>query len=181
MPEVAASREREEVGRILEERARALAKPIGSAEDDRVVEFVVLMLGSERYGVDLRRVLGTQTLGNLARIPGIPEFWAGIVNVRGTLYPVLDLRRHLGVTEGEDADASKKLVLVSGAGISVGLMVDDAPAVDRIAVDEIGPSLPGGSDAARRAVSGLTRDLLAVLDVDAVLADPRLTITEGSK
>jgi purine-binding chemotaxis protein CheW len=170
----------EEMSRILEERARALARPLGPEEHVDAADLVILHLGTERYGVDIRSVRETQTLKGVAPIPGTPTFWAGVVNVRGTLYPVLDLRRYLGLAEEEQGEAPKKLVLVSGSGLTVGFMVDDAPAVQRIPVADVGPPLPGGAERAYAAVRGVTRDLVTVLDVDALLADARLIVREES-
>lgn len=182
MTEAARSPDQDEARGILERRARALARPLQTDEPDGAAEYVVLLLGSERYGVDIRKVHETQTLESIAAVPGTPPFWAGVVNVRGTLYPVLDLRRYLGLEEDEGGgDVPKKLVLVSGAGLTVGLTVDDAPAVRRVPGSEVGPPLPGGAENARGVVSGMTRDLLAVLDVDALLADPRLALREEAK
>jgi purine-binding chemotaxis protein CheW len=178
MAKLTRSLNREEMRRILEERARALARPLPSEEKDATAEFVVLHLGSERYAVEIRSVRETLPLEGLAPIPGTPTFWAGVVNVRGTLYSVLDLRRYLGLAEEHRKNAPKRLVLVSGNGLTVGFMVDDAPGVQRIRADDIGPPLPGGAEGAHEVVRGVTRDLLTVLDVDALLADPRVAVKE---
>ncbi len=171
---------REQMRRILEQRAGALARPLVAEEAEDAIQFLVLLLGAERYAVDVRSVRETQTLKGLAPIPGIPSFWAGVVNVRGTLYPVLDLRRYLGLTEEDAGNAPRKLVLVSGAGVTIGVVVDEAPAVERIPAHGVGPPLPGGAEAGHGAVRGVTRELLTVLDVDALLTDPRLSVREES-
>lgn len=169
----------EEVRRILEERARTLARPLQAEVDEEdIVAFVVLVLGSERYGVDIRKVLETHPLGGFSPVPGTPEFWAGIVNVRGTLYPLLDLRRYLGLAQEDGSISSRNLVLVSGSGLTVGLIVDEAAGVQRVPAGDIRPPLPGGTETSRNVISGVTRDLLAVLDVDAMMADPRLAVRE---
>ena len=178
MPEAARSPSGEEVHRILEERARALSRPLQSEEQEETVALVELLLGSERYGVDIRKVRETHPLGSLCPVPGTPNFWAGIMNIRGTLYACLNLRRYLGLEEDDGSSAPRRLVLVTGAGVTVGLIVDDAPAVQRVPARDIGPPLPGGSERGRNATSGITRDLLAVLDVDAMMADPRLAVRE---
>ena len=173
----------EEGQRILEERARALARPLGSEEEEEedVTALVVLVLGPERYGVDIRRVRETRPLEAFSPVPGTPEFWVGLVNVRGTLYPLLDLRRYLGLPDEDVVEGPKKLVLVDGMRFTVGLIVDDALGVRRVPTREIGPALPGGTDTGRQVTSGVTRDLLAVLDVDALITDPRLTAREESR
>jgi purine-binding chemotaxis protein CheW len=166
--------------RILEERARALAGALVAEEPADTVELVVLTVGSERYGAEADRVREIRFLAELTPVPGTPPLWAGIVNVRGTLYPVLDLRRCFGLPHpGADAgDQAKKVALVSAAGLTVGLMVEDASEVRSVAADAIGPPLEGASAAVTATVRGVTDDLLAILDVEALLADPRLVVKE---
>jgi purine-binding chemotaxis protein CheW len=172
------SAERAAVRLILEERARALARPFRPDEPADTVELVVLELGSERYGVDVERVREVRPLAKLAPVPGTPPLWAGVVSIRGSLYPVLDLRRYLSLSEEEQAEQPKKVVLVSGAALTVGLMVDEAPGVRRVPSASLGPPLAGASEALRGAVRGVTAELLTVLDVEALLSDPKLVVKE---
>jgi chemotaxis signal transduction protein len=102
------------------------------------------------------------------------------VNVRGTLYPVLDLHRYLELPDAAASEGDKKVLLVSGSGLTIGLLVDDAPEIRRVPAAAVGFPLRGTSEAARRIVRGVTDDLLAVLDADALLSDPRLTLKEES-
>ena len=86
-----------QVQRILEARARELSRePEADARGD-TVELVVLALGPERYGVAGQLVQAIHPLSGLTSVPGLPAFWAGLVNLRGRLYPVLNLRRYLGL------------------------------------------------------------------------------------
>ncbi|HVQ96851.1 MAG TPA: chemotaxis protein CheW [Mycobacteriales bacterium] len=169
------------VAEILAERARALAVPLHSAEPADTVDLVVLAIGPEWYGLDTRFVLEVQPLVGLARVPGLPSVWAGVANVRGTLRPVLDLRHYLGLPAGPQppgAGSGRKVSLVSDAGLTVGLLVDDAVEIRRVPAALIGPPLVGPTSAARRQIRGVTPDLLTVLDVAGLLADLRLVVRE---
>jgi purine-binding chemotaxis protein CheW len=164
--------------RILEERARALAGVPVAEEPADTVELVVLTVGPERYGVDADQVREIRSLAELTPVPGTPPIWAGIVNVRGTLYPVLDLRRYLGLPGADAGDQARKVVLVSAGTLAVGLMVEDASEVRPVVADAVRPPLGGASEAVTATVRGVTDDLLAILDVDVLLADPRLVVKE---
>jgi purine-binding chemotaxis protein CheW len=170
--------EREGTRRILEERARALARPLGVEEPAGTVEMLVMAVGPERYGVEAHRVREVIALADLTPVPGAPAFWSGMVNVRGTLHAVLDLPRYLSLTESEAAEGARTVVLVAGAGLSVGILADDAPEVRRLPAAAIGAPLVGAHETGRGIVRGLTGDLLTVLDVEALLADPRLAVRE---
>ena len=177
MGDVAAPTDHGQVGRILEQRARALARPLAAEEPDGALDLVIVVLGSERYGIDIRAVREVQPLQGLTSVPGVPAWWAGMVNIRGTLYPVLDPRSRLGLpTEAEGEQ--RKVVLVWNDRACVGLLVDDAPGVTRVAAREIRPPLAGTVDAARPTVRGVTPDLLTILDVGAMLNDPALAVQQ---
>ena len=164
--------------RTLEERARALAQPLRAEKPADDLEMVVMALGAERYGVDTHHVPEVLVLAHLAPIPGTPAFWSGLVNVRGILYPVLDLRRYLSLPPRDTTEARRSLVLVSGGGRTIGIVVDDVPEVRRVPTTAFGPPLAGTPEVAGGIVRGITKDLLIVLDVEALLADSTLAVRE---
>jgi purine-binding chemotaxis protein CheW len=179
MGEGAAPADHGQVRRILEQRARALARPLATEEPDGALDLVVVVLGPERYGIDIRSVREVQPLHGLTSVPGVPAWWAGVVNIRGTLYPVLDPRPRLSLPAQAEAEAEeRKVVLVRNGGVYVGLLVDDAPGVSRVPAREIRPPLAGTVDADRPMVRGVTPDLLTILDVGAMLNDPSLAVQQ---
>lgn len=171
--------------RILEERARRLAQPPETPVTGETMDLVVLVLGAERYGVNVRSVQEVLPFDEVTPLPGAPSFWAGLVNLRGHLYPLLDLGRFLDLparppTEkaNETARVARKVVLVAAHGLEIGLLVDDVPAVRQVLRSEIGAPLVESANPARALTTGVTSDLLAVLNIEALLADARLTVQE---
>ena len=96
----------EEIERILEERARHLARPATTPPAEDLAAVVVFPLARERYAVDLAGVAEVVPLRGLAPLPGAPAPVLGIVLHRGRLVPVVDLRRLLG--GGEAARAHER-------------------------------------------------------------------------
>jgi purine-binding chemotaxis protein CheW len=167
----------DQVRRILEERARALARPPDGQADGDTVELVVLAVGAERYGIDVRLIREVRPLAGLAPVPGTPAVWSGLVNLRCSLCPVLSLRRYLRAVGGEDADGAERGVLVVvTAPFTAALLVDAAVEVRRCAPGELQPLGGGAGDRAHTAVQSITGDLLQVLDPGALLADPGLVV-----
>jgi chemotaxis signal transduction protein len=158
---------------VLEERARVLARPAEVAERHEGIEVVVLVTGEERYGVEIHHVREVQPACPTTPVPDVPAFWAGVANVRGGLYPVLDLGRYMGSGAGRDDGV---LVLASAAGVTVGLLVDDVTEAREIRTSDMRSPLSGGPDPKSRAIRGTTADLLSVLDLDALLSDPHLVV-----
>ncbi|MDQ4025764.1 MAG: chemotaxis protein CheW [Actinomycetota bacterium] len=164
----------DELETVLRERAETL----GAADeepDSEMVELALLRLGGERHAIELDRLVEVRIVDRIARVPGVPTAWAGMIAVRGALFPVLDLARLLGVAETRPA-APAVIVLVWTGGASTGLLVDDVPEVTRVRREDLArasatPDSPSG------AVTGVTRGLVSLLDLDAVLSDPRIDPT----
>ena len=169
----------DQVREVLEERARALARAPADQADGDAVELVVLTVGAERFGVDVRLVREVRPLAGLAPVPGTPGWWSGLVNLRGGLCPVLSLERYLrvagaGAGSGAEAAAPGVLVVVT-APFAAALLVDAAAEVRRIAPEELRPVAAGAGDRAA-AVQAVTDDLVQVLDPGVLLADPALVV-----
>ena len=169
----------DDITRVLEERARALAR--SSDEDEtsgETIGMVVLAVGEERYGVEVQDVQEIEPLDKITPIPGTPAFWTGVVNLRGSMYPVLDIERYLGLPVSEAVE-SPKVALVSRNGLSVGLLVDEVPEIRQVKVADIGPPVADGSSKAE-VVRGVTPDMLSLLDLEALLSDPALVIEDDA-
>src|SRR5690348_9131047 len=165
------------IQRTLMERAQALARPLSSEPGGEYFDLVIIVLGAERYGVDVRHIREIQPLSGLTPIPGVPPIWAGLVNLRGQLYPILNLRRYLGHLEDRGVE-SGKVILVEAANLVVGWLADDIHAVRRVLRAEIAPPLADSAGIRREMVMGITADWITVLDVEALLADPRLVVQD---
>ena len=164
---------------VLEERAVVLARLFDDDETSgETISIVVLVIKNERYGVDVQNVQKIEPLDKLTPIPGTPAFWAGVVNLRGSMYPVLDIERYLSLPAAEAAE-NPKVALVSRGGLSVGLPVDEVAEIRKVRSSEIGPPVADGSSKAE-VVRGVTPDMLSVLDLEALLADPALVVEDNA-
>jgi chemotaxis signal transduction protein len=169
----------EDITPILEERAAALARSSDEEEQSgETISLVCLAVGDERYVVEVQDVQEIEPLDKLTPIPGTPAFWAGVVNLRGSMYAVLDVERYLGLPTSEAAE-NPKVALVSRGGLSVGLLVDEVAEIRKIRSSEIGPPVADGSSKAE-VVRGVTPDMLSVLDLEALLADPALVVEDDA-
>jgi chemotaxis signal transduction protein len=93
-----------------------LAQPPDAPIAGEMLELVILALGNERLGVDVRHVQEIQPLGELTPVPGVAAFWVGLINLRGRLYPVLDLRRYLGLPQRREARLNQPVSQPAKAG-----------------------------------------------------------------
>jgi purine-binding chemotaxis protein CheW len=142
-----------------------------SSAEAVAADAVVVRLGTGRFAVELAQVAEVGKVPTVTRVPGMPEWLAGVGNWRGRVLPVLDLRRVLGADMAPLGPKARLVVLVT-ATASVGMLVEAVDGTTTIGADVAAfpAALPGaGADL----VSGqLPRadGPIAVLDVDAVIA-----------
>jgi purine-binding chemotaxis protein CheW len=139
--------------------------------DDSAIgaDAIVVRLGTGKFAVDLASVAEVGRTPAITRVPGLPVWLSGVANWRGRILPVLDLRPLLGA-DATELDAHGRLLVLTGSGIAVGMVVD---AVDGTTTLTDVAAFPAASSAnGSNLLSGqVPRDdgPLAVLDVTAVL------------
>lgn len=104
--------------------------------DQFVTKFIVFQLGDESYGVPVDQVLSIERLETITRVPGTPSFIKGVINLRGVITPIIDLRKRFGFEKISDTE-STRIVIVKVEELEVGLIVDAANDVVDIAKDQI--------------------------------------------
>ncbi|MBI2202800.1 MAG: chemotaxis protein CheW [Candidatus Rokubacteria bacterium] len=166
----------DEARRILVERARALAKPVNEAPSPGdVLEILVFSLAGERYGIRAASVLEVIPLRELVAVPGTPRAVLGIMNHRGRILPVLDLRRVFELT-GEGIGDNGRVVAAQSGGSTFGLFAETIVGVVTVGAQELS-ARPSGSTGGRDSfVLAVTSDMVAVLDIEVLAGDRRVTV-----
>jgi len=172
---------------IWARRAAQLAKPVIEEEIGEQIELVIIQLGQEIYGIDVRYVFDIRPLPQFTPVPRVPEWVTGVVNLRGHILSILDLRRLFGLPpqKQDDSKTVSTLVVVRTPEMELALLTDGVVAVESIPANRIQEpeaTIPGlrpeyvrGITKRRGLEAGPT---LVVLDLPALLGDPRLIIHE---
>src|SRR5688572_5704748 len=128
----------EEARRVLEERARSLARLPPETPSGDSLDLLVFTCSGERYGLEASRAVEVLPPTSVAPVPGGRAFLAGIVNHRGEVLAVLELRGLIGPAgPGHDGDeAASFVVVVEALGMRFGLRADEVQGVVRIAARE---------------------------------------------
>jgi len=144
-------------------------------------QIVAFRLGDSEFGLDVFAAHEVLRVPSITAVPGSPSFVEGVIDVRGTLIPVVDLRRRFDV-DGPAFDAETRIVLVSVIGDRIGLIVDRVTEVLRVPETAVMPP-PGYVQ--HRAASSLTAivrvpdRLILLLDVERLLSsDERIALRE---
>jgi purine-binding chemotaxis protein CheW len=167
-----------EADRVLRARAQSLARPPRQAPAaGTMLELLEFSLASERYALEARHIQEVQPLRELTPLPCTPAFVLGIVNVRGRILPVLDLKRFFDLPEQGLTDLHR-IILVRGNDLELGLLADLVVGVRNIAADSLQPSLPTLTGIRAEYLKGVSEDRLVVLDLERILRDPKIIIHE---
>ena len=146
-------------------------KNTGSA--DCLLQLVSFSIGEEEFGVDILKVQEINRMLNVTRVPSAPEYVDGVINLRGKVIPIINLRRRFGM-ERKDQDKQTRIIVVELSGKVVGFVVDAVREVLRIpsGITESPPALVGSvrSDYIT-AVGKLEDRLLILLDLERVLSE----------
>ncbi|MBI2296138.1 MAG: chemotaxis protein CheW [Betaproteobacteria bacterium] len=163
---------------ILRARAKALARqPERTAVAEASLELLEFRLARESYALETRYVREVYPLKNLTPLPCTPPFVLGIVNVRGRIVPVLDLKKFFDLPEQGLTDLHR-IILVQGDDLELGLLADVIVGAWSVAAESLQPSLPTLTGIRTEYLKGVTSGRLVVLDVARILADPKIIVHE---
>lgn len=187
----------EELHEAWAQRAARLAQAPAQKQQGERIELVLIRLGRETYGLDAENVFEIKIAEQITTIPRVPDWVAGVVNLRGRILSVLDLRRLFGLPadgeldedNGNEEDGGlKHLVVVTTPDMEVALLADDVTTVEALPAHQVqdAESTVRGirPEYVRGIVTQTTENapgqdgILVVLDLPALLADERLIIHE---
>ncbi|MBF8267297.1 MAG: CheW [Dehalococcoidia bacterium] len=109
-----------------------------SATGETERQLVVFSLGAEAYGVPIGAVREIIRMQEITRVPRSPDFVEGVVNLRGKVIPVVDLRKRLGIV-GAGRSEENRIVVVDGGAEDIGMIVDTVTEVLRVPAVSVEP------------------------------------------
>ena len=142
----------------------------GLSETTGTMQLVSFRLAEEEYGIEITKIREIILMGDITRVPQTPHYVKGLINLRSTVIPVIDLRARFGLPEEELTDESRIMVLHVGSK-TIGIVVDAVSEVLRISHDQIAPPPATVAGLGREYLTGLVKledRLLILLDVDRI-------------
>lgn len=138
-----------------------------------VAQYVSFLLEGEEYGVPIMRVQEIIRFEKLTRVPQSSPYVRGVLNLRGRVMPVIDLRRKFRLPERE-ADRRTRIIVVDIRGQSMGMVVDEVSEVINIDSSRIDPAPELGTKVDTEFIKGMGKledRLVIILEIDKVLTD----------
>lgn len=139
-------------------------------------EFLTFTLGGEHYGVDLLRVQEIRSFEEPTRIANAPAGVLGVLDLRGVIVPVVDLRVHLGFPKAP-RDGNTVVIVLAITGRVVGVVVDGVSDVIAVGPKQLRPAPEFHARLDRRhvmALGAVDRRMLILVDIDTLLREPTL-------
>ena len=167
-----------EAAKVLRDRARLLAReavPEREAADS--LEILEFRLALESYGIETRAVAEVFPLKAFTPLPCVPPFVFGVVNVRGRIATVLDLRNFFELPYKGLSDLNKVIIVQSGS-TEFGILADAIVGIKSIPLGSLQPTLPTLTGIRQKYLKGVTEDQVVVLDAAKLLSDSSLVVDE---
>lgn len=135
-------------------------------------DLVVFLLGGELYGVSIKQVREIIPLQPITRVPRTPKYILGVINLRGRVIPVIDLRSRLGLPQ-DKSQGKKNIAVVDLEQYTVGMLVDGVSEVLQIGDDAVEPPPPEAIGSGGDCIVGVAKHsgrLIILLDLPQVLS-----------
>ncbi len=143
----------------------------GSAATAQVQQFLTFALGAEEYGIDVLKVQEIKAYAAITAIPNTPAYIKGVMNLRGAIVPIVDLRARFGLPEVEYTKYTVIIVIRVGQRIG-GLIVDAVSDVLSLAADQIEAPPELGGSAETSFMTGMAKSndkLVQIIEVERLL------------
>lgn len=163
---------------VLKERAQLWAKPSPiEIEDKRALEVIVFTIGLETYAVATRCIQEIYPLIHYTPLPCVPSYIIGILNIRGQICSILDLKKLFSLPDNQFTDVNK-VVLLHSESMAFGLLVDNLLGMSIVHEQDLQTSLPTITGVREQYLKGITSEGIVVLDADKMLSDSALVVSE---
>ncbi len=140
--------------------------------EDELLQLVTFSIGEEEFGVNILKVQEIIRTMEITKVPRAPEFVVGVINLRGKVIPIIDLRRRFGLAF-KAPDKNTRIIVIEINSIIVGFVVDAVSEVLRIPTSTVEPPPPVVAGVDSDYVSGVGKlhdRLLILLDLDKLLS-----------
>lgn len=169
---------KKEVRTILKERAVAMALEHDQNKvTSATVEIIEFALATESYGIESAFVKEVYPLKDFTPLPGVPSYIMGIVNVRGQILPVVDLRKFFSLSERGLGEMNKVIILRNDQ-MEFGIVADVVEGTRTLAIDDIMATPVTVTGIGETYLKGVTKEHIVVFDAESLLNDKKMIINE---
>ncbi|MCQ2080686.1 MAG: chemotaxis protein CheW [Lachnospiraceae bacterium] len=140
-------------------------------DEGEKVQYIVIKLGNEQYGIDIKYIDNIVRMQSITRVPHVPNYIKGVINLRGEVIPVLNLRLKMNLEEVEETKASRIIILKIEQYGLLGFIVDEVKEVVTLSEIQIEKTAYDGTEEKQNFVFGVGKNdgqLISLLDMNVV-------------
>ncbi len=161
---------------ILRSRAEELAKPDnGVNKADSFCEVLEFMLAHEKYALELPYIREVYPLKELTPVPCTPDFVLGIINFRGQILSIIDLKKFFALP-ARDIDEHNRVIVIYSNDMEFGILADAVIGTKSVQISDIQSSLPTLTGTLSEYLKGVTKDRVIILNGEKILSDKSLIV-----
>ena len=171
----------EDLTALWRRRAIDLAEaPDRDREVGELLTLVLLRLGADRYAVPITSVREILRVGTITAVSTAPAFVLGVINLRGVIMTILDLRVFFGLEPGP-VGAEARIVIAEGGGLVVGILVEQVEEIVDLPAAQVKPPLSPAKGLVEDYIVGIAahgEQMVVLIDLEKVLGNPRIIVDE---
>ena len=137
-------------------------------------QYIVIRLGEEQYGVDIRYIDNIVRMQNITRVPKMPPYLKGVINLRGEVIPVVSIRLKMGLSADEYGRATRIIILKTEVSGNLGIVVDEVKEVVTLSDENIEKVSHEAKDNRTSFINGIGKnggELISLLDLNSITLD----------
>ena len=146
-------------------------KTPGETKDYETLQYIVIQMGNEQYGIGIRYIDNIVRMQHITRVPKVAAYLKGVINLRGEVIPVMSLRLKMGLPEDEQTKATRIIILKLEQHGTIGIIVDEVKEVITLGTDQIEKVTYDAKEEKGNFVSSVGKngeELISILDLNAV-------------
>jgi purine-binding chemotaxis protein CheW len=169
---------KKEVRTLLKNRAVAMAQELEQKNVvTAVIEIITFTLAAESFGIESAFVREVYPLKDFTPLPGVPSYIFGIINVRGQVLPVINLKKFFNLPE-KGLGEMNKVIILSNRLMEFGIMADIVNGTQTIELEDILAVPLTVSGIGEKYLKGVTKDQIIILDAESILNDEKIIVNE---
>lgn len=134
-------------------------------------QYIVIRVGEEQYGIDIRYIDNIVRMQHITRVPKVPAYLKGIINLRGEIIPVMSIRLKMSLPDDEITRATRIIILKLDKEGNVGVMVDEVKEVVTLSADEIEKVSYEAKEGKPNFINGIGKhnnELISLLEINSI-------------
>jgi len=157
---------------------------VSEVKDNMVQQYVTFSLGDEMFGVEVSRTKEILSMTPATKVPQTPDYLLGVINLRGQVVPVVDMRLKLGIPAGEETEETCIIVVevtVDDEVVTVGALADAVKEVMDISENQVEPPPRLGTRLKTEYITGMGKtddEFIILLNIDRVFNDDELILVQ---